>query len=110
MSISIHADHYVFSKSDLSYIIAYLFGIVGFGYLIMKICKRKLIKWLNWIHIIVNFLVVLILLILPYFFERNDLAPQDTILVLTALAIIFSQLFYVINIIIAIFRKDISVN
>lgn len=110
MSVSIHDDYYVFSKSDFSVLISYLFGIVGFGYLMMKKYNKKLIKWLIWIHIIVSISGASILFIVPYLYTQNDLVKPNTILILTGLAVIFSQLFYLINIIISIFRKDKSFN
>ncbi|WP_139059051.1 hypothetical protein [Polaribacter reichenbachii] len=110
MSVSIHNDYYVFSISDFSVLISYLFGIVGFGYLMMKIYNKKLIKWLNWMHIIVSISGASILFIVPYLYTENDLVTPNTILILTGLVVIFSQLFYLINIIISIFRKDKSFN
>ena len=115
MDVNIHDTYFVFTKYHLSILISALFGIIGFGYWIMKKANRKLSKWLNWIHIILTFGSLLIMLGIPFIsFESkksefplyDDVSIQNLILTLIFLTIIFGQLFYIINIIIGIFRKN----
>lgn len=106
LSVSIHADYYVFSKSDFCFLISILFGIIGFTYWLMKICKRKLIKWLNWMHFGLTFFGLIIILVVSYIFYYDYHTSQDLIFILSILLIIFAQLFYALNIIIGVFRKE----
>ncbi len=105
MSVSIHADHYVFSKSDICFLISTFFGIIGLGYWVMKMFKRKLSRWLNWIHFGLTFFGLIIIFLVSYIFYYDYYEYQDSIFMLSGLIMIFAQLFYFLNIILAIFRK-----
>jgi hypothetical protein len=106
LSVSIHADYYVFSKSDLCILISYLLGILGLGYWFIKIAKRKLFKWLNFIHILTTIGGIIVLFITQFFFVDDDLVSPNSVFVLTGLVMFFGQLFYLINLGFGIFRKD----
>ena len=91
MDVNVHDTYFVFTKYHLSILISTLFGIIGFGYWIMKKANRKLSKWLNWIHITLTFGSLLIMLGIPFIsFERkksefplyDDLTTQNLILTL----------------------------
>lgn len=105
VDIAIHDTYYIMSKYDFCILVSIIFTMLGFGYWFIKFFKRRSFKWFTVIHIIITFIGVLVLLVVPYFFLGNDLASPNQILIITGLIIIFSQLFYFINILIAIFRR-----
>ncbi|WP_397445528.1 hypothetical protein [Polaribacter sp. R77954] len=105
LDISIHDSYYVFSKYHLSSFISMIFLVIGFGYWLMIKLEKRLSIWLIWIHSILTIGGLMILFITPYFFNDNSLSTLNALFVLTGLVIIFTQLFYFLNIILAIFRK-----
>lgn len=106
LSVSIHADYYVFSKSDLCTLISCLLGISGLGYWLIKIAKRKLFIWLNFIHILTTIGGIVVLFITQFFFVDDDLTSPNAVFVLIGLVMFFGQLFYLINLSFGIFRKE----
>lgn len=105
LDISIHDSYYVFSKYHLSSFISMIFLVIGFGYWLMIKLEKRLSIWLIWIHSILTIGGLVLLFITPYFFNDNSLSTLNALFVLTGLVIIFTQLFYFLNIILAIFRK-----
>ena len=105
LDISIHDSYYVFSKYHLSSFISMIFLVTGFGYWLMIKLEKRLSIWLIWIHSILTIGGLVLLFITPYFFNDNSLSTLNALFVLTGLVIIFAQLFYFLNIILAIFRK-----
>lgn len=106
LSVSIHADYYVFSKRDLCILISYLLGILGLGYWLIKIAKRKLFIWLNFIHILTTIGGIVVFFITSFFYVDDDLTSPNPVFVLIGLVMFFGQLFYLINLSFGIFRKE----
>lgn len=116
LETNVHDTYYVIAHVHLATLISIFFGIIGIGYWVMQNTKRKLSKWLNWIHIIMTiggFITMFVISHLTFdsslqseFPLFDNLSKQSLILSLIFLIILFGQLFYLVNIIIGIFREN----
>lgn len=105
LDVSIYDTYFVFSKYHICIVTSIVFGVLGFGYWLMEILKRKQLKWLVSVHSWLTLGGTLVLIIFPYFFNKNDLIELNLIAVLTSLIILIGQLFYILNFIIAMFKR-----
>lgn len=115
LDINVHDTYYVISYFHLSIIVSILFGILLLGYWLMDIANRKLFKWINWFHIMITITSIIIIFSIPYLPNNtyspynstilDDLKSPSMLLLLAILFMVLAQLFFVINIIIGVFRK-----
>ena len=110
LDVNIHDTYIVFSKTDLTIVISFLFAIIGLGYWIMLKSNRRLSKWLNLIHIALTFGGILIICILAQLFRESimeyDFNENLTLAIyLITLFAIIGQIVYPINIISGMIKK-----
>lgn len=112
LDINIHDTYFVTSQLYISYLISIFFGVLGLGYWILITCKRKLIKELSILHIISTLGGVLGILISPLVFKDITMKIEILNLTLTILVmiLILGQVFYLLQICIALFRKGNKTN
>ncbi len=110
LDINVHDAYFVIAYLYLAIMISTIFAIIGIGYWIMHKTKRKLSKWLNWIHIGLTFCGPLIMLILAQFY-RKEITEYDfnnnltLIIVLLFLLIVLGQIIFPINIIYSLTQR-----
>lgn len=112
LDINIHDTYFITSQLYIAYLISILFGVLGLGYWVLIICKRKLIKELSILHIISTLGGVLGILISSLVFKDMTMKIEVWNLTLTILAmiLILGQVFYLLQICIALFRKGDKIN
>lgn len=117
LDINIHDTYYVIHYNILSYLFALLFGLIGFGYWIMVKLKRRLLIWLNAIHIITTWVGIIGILTSPLLFGRTYPEPSvnsffygvlafNLIIVIFVLLIITGQLCYLANLSIGLIKRS----
>ena len=110
LDVNIHDTYFVFSKTDLTIVISFLFAIIGLGYWIILKVNRRLSKWLNLIHITLTFGGILLIWILAQLFRESimeyDFNDNLTLAIyLISLIAIIGQIIYPINIISGIIKN-----
>ncbi|KJD33296.1 hypothetical protein PK35_05410 [Tamlana nanhaiensis] len=115
LNINVHDTYFVISFYHLSKLTAILFGIIGFGYWIMRKTNRKLSKWLNYIHIGLTFGGIILIfmlsqlyrepkaenILLDFRFNQN----LELIILIILLITVIGQVIYPINLINGICKK-----
>ncbi len=110
LDFNVHDSYFLIAHFHLIYLIAIIFAIIGIGYWIMHKTDRKLINWLNWIHIVLTFGGTLLVWILSQFYRTGIMEYKfnnnltSTITLIIAL-IILGQLIFPINIIYGLIKK-----
>ena len=115
LDINVHDTYFVISYYHIFELTSIFLGVLSFGYWIIHITNRKLIRWLTKAHIIITIgglLLMYLISLIPCYDYSNSSSPMfddllDPNLLLTSilLIIILGQFFYFINIIIGVFRK-----
>lgn len=115
IAINIYDTYFVITMLNLGALLSIICGIIGLGYWIIFILKKKLINWLTIVHAIVTIIGFLTILLIPLL--SPELSQDDpslnleyyfdtqVITTLSVLVVISIQLLYPINIIAALVKK-----
>jgi heme/copper-type cytochrome/quinol oxidase subunit 1 len=109
--ISVHDTYVVISDFHLAYLISILFGIIGFGYWMMMKLNRRLSKWLTLIHLCLTLGGVIAIwvtneIVTHRTLNSNGLSTLNVVITALVLATILGQLFFLINLVIGLIRKQ----
>ncbi|WP_396634095.1 hypothetical protein [Maribacter sp. R86514] len=115
--INIHDTYYVFDIIYIAIILSIFSGFIGLGYWVIFKIKMQLINWLTLVHVIVTisgFLAIMIINLFTPELIQDDSSSNfasflgfRTISFYTISILIYTQLFYLFNIIISLFKKSI---
>ena len=115
--INIHDTYYVFDIIYIAIILSIFSGFIGLGYWMIFKIKMQLINWLTLVHVIVTisgFLAIIIINLYTPELIQDDSSSNfasflgfRTISFYTISILIYTQLFYLFNIIISLFKKSI---
>lgn len=115
IAINIHDTYFVITMPNLGALLSIVCGIIGLGYWIIFILKKKLINLLTILHgivTIIGFLTILLIPLLSPELNQNDPSlnlehyfDTQVITTLSVLVVISIQLLYPINIIAALVKK-----
>jgi len=115
--INIHDTYYVFDIIYIAIILSIFLGFIGLGYWMIFKIKMQLINWLTLVHVIVTisgFLAIIIINLYTPELIQDDSSSNfasflgfRTISFYTISILIYTQLFYLFNIIISLFKKSI---
>jgi heme/copper-type cytochrome/quinol oxidase subunit 1 len=116
--INIHDTYFVIASLHLAYLLSFSYFLLGLGYyLVEKVFKRNLVKSLSIIHSLIligSFIIYWLMLFYYQLKPKNEIFPllddgsytMNSMIIYNSLLIIFvAQPIYVINIVIAFFRK-----
>lgn len=116
--INIHDTYYVMSNFDSTIFISVCFFLMGAGYwIVQKLFKKKLVRFLTLVHSIILMGSFLLYWIIFFFNRRTQIDPNfpllydfqsvNIVLVSELLLIVFvATPIYIINLLIGIFRKS----
>lgn len=114
--INIHDTYYVFDIIYIAIILSIFSGFIGLGYWVIFKIKMQLINWLTLVHVIVTisgFLAIIIINLYTPELIQDDSSSNfasflgfRTISFYTISILIYTQLFYLFNIIISLFKKN----
>ena len=115
LDINIHDTYFVIAHPHIAILISIVFGIIGLGYWTTQRVGGQLSKWMSIIHIVLTFGGLLAIFIVPSltFVSSNessfpvfdDLMVKNQILVYTVILMWLGQLLFLVNLILAFFRK-----
>ncbi|MDY0781120.1 hypothetical protein [Tenacibaculum sp. IB213877] len=109
--INVHDIYFVITRIHLSIFISFLFLLISLGYWVIVVFKRRLFRWLTIIHLIITYGSLLFIFIISidirnqYNPESYDLSDQNMLLTFGVIIFLFGQIFYSINILLALLRR-----
>ena len=109
--INIHDTYIVFAVKHLCNLLGFLLGIIGLGYWLVYITKRRLINWMYWAHTGLTFGGILLVWGLTQWYSASiyDFHYKDqltySIIILFALTVA-GQLLFPLNILIGLLKKN----
>ena len=115
IAINIYDTYFVITMLNLGVLLSIICGIIGLGYWVVFILRKKLINWLTILHAtvtIIGFLTILLIPLLSPELNQNDPSlnleyyfDAQVITTLSVLVVISIQLLYPINIIASLVKK-----
>ena len=120
LDVNIHATYYVIKNLHLAILLSIFLGILGLGYFLTKMFSISLINWMTILHILITIFGVLLIYILfkvqlnleaktnniESFLKYFKIIKRINIALFSILGLtIFSQLLFLINIIIGLKNK-----
>ena len=118
LDINIHSTYFVISYRDASFVLFVFYFLSGFGYwLIQKVLKKKLEKWLTITHafiVIGSFVFYWLVVLYSKLFFSNDFPLFDNASYLINITVVLEFLLisfvglpiYIANILVGIFRTN----
>ncbi|WP_103071637.1 hypothetical protein [Aquimarina sediminis] len=110
LDINIHDTYFVIEHAYISYLVSITLGLIGLGYWIMIKLNRKLSKTLIAIHELLTLGGFLAIWISNMIFKRvplfDSIGTENLVLTIFALLIIIGQVFYLLNLIMGLFKKE----
>ncbi len=111
LDINVHDTYFVFRIIELCILISLVLGIIGLGYWIVLKANRTLSKWLNILHIFLTYSSIFCIWFIPLIQTKfgeygfMDIITYSVFIVLFILSLILAQFLYVLNLILAFFKK-----
>ncbi len=115
LAINVHDTYFVIANQDITVLFSIIFTGIGLGYWLTRKFKGQLRRWMTLAHILLTFGGILFITIMGALLNTvyNPLKPDDVnetlyvnfVLWLSILGVLFGQILYPINLILALFKK-----
>lgn len=110
MDINIYDTYYILDFPLITYLISFIFLIIGLGYRIMQWANKKVSRLLLRVHIMLTFGGLLVIWVLSLFYRLTGIGFEfnnnlSLVIYLISLIIILGQLLFPINMLRGMIKK-----